>query len=203
MPFLIATLFALALGPVLYAWARRRPGLAEIADRVVLALVVILVLLEFVPHAWNEGGLPSLAFAVLGLFGPNALERAFSRHQRQAHVAAIALAVFGLTLHTLADGAVVADAAHGWGLPAAVVLHTLPIGAGVWWLLAPDFGHRVASVVLIAMGVGTVIGYLIGLSLEAMLGTRHWGWFEAFVAGVILHALFGRPHLHGASGHTH
>jgi len=36
-----------------------------------------------------------------------------------------------------------------------------------------------------------------------MLGTRHWVWFEAFVAGVILHALFGRPHLRDADRHTH
>ena len=55
MPFLIATLFALALGPVLYAWARRRPGLAEIADRVVLGLVVILV-----PVSYTHLTLPTI-----------------------------------------------------------------------------------------------------------------------------------------------
>lgn len=197
MPYLLATLAAMAAGPLLYAWARRRPPLARTADHVVLTLIVLLVLLAFLPHAWQHGGWLILPFLLLGLFGPDAVERLSHRHRRHAHVAAVALAVAGLILHTLADGAVLATEADVWGLQAAIVLHSLPIGAGLWWLLAPDFGVRIATAALLLMALGTVLGFFVGLSLEALLGERYWSGFESFVAGAILHALFGRPHLDG------
>lgn len=203
MPFLLATMAALIAGPILYAWARRQPRAGRLTDRVVLVLVALLVVLEFIPHAWREGGPLSLVFVAVGLFGPNAVEKVFHRYQREAHLAAIILAVSGLMLHSIADGAVIADADLGWALPSAVILHTLPIGAGIWWLLAPDFGSRIAAIVLAGMGICTVVGYFVGLSLEAMVGARYWTWFEAVVAGAILHALFGRPHLHAEHEHSH
>src|SRR3546814_18717777 len=45
------------------------------------------------------------------------------------------------------------------------------------------------------MCAGTVVGYVFGPTLGAALGATGWAWFQALVAGTILHVVFGRPHI--------
>jgi uncharacterized membrane protein YraQ (UPF0718 family) len=90
-----------------------------------------------------------------------------------------------------------------WALPLAIVLHSIPVGMAVWWLLAPHFGATLPVVALAAMALGTVVGYRFGAPINALLGAEAWAWFQSFVAGTILHVIFGRPHLHGAEDPTH
>lgn len=197
-PFLVATLCALAAGPALYAAARSRPGMLAFLDGFVLVSIAGLVVLEVVPGTFLQGGAWSLAFLLGGLFGPTLLERAFRNAEREAHIAALALAICGLVFHALADGVVLAPTAgQDWALPAAVVVHSIPVGMAVWWLLAPHFGTWPPLLALAAMGVGTVAGYRYGVSLSGMLSAQAWAWFQSLVAGTILHVIFGRPHLHG------
>src|SRR5690349_21445314 len=160
MPFLLATLAALAAGPALYAAARSSARTLAFLDGFVLVSIAGLVVLEVVPGTFTEGGPWSLAFLLAGLFGPTLLERAFRQAERQAHIAALALAVVGLVFHALADGVVLAPGGGtDWALPAAVVVHSIPVGMAVWWLLAPNFGFGPPLVALLAMGAGTVAGY--------------------------------------------
>lgn len=196
--FLLATLIALAAGPVLYAAARANPRTLAFLDGFVLVSIAGLVVLEVVPGTFLQGGAWSLAFLLAGLFGPTLLERAFRNAERQAHIAALALAVVGLVLHALVDGVVLVPAAgQDWALPAAVVVHSIPVGMAVWWLLAPHFGRGPPLLALLAMIAGTVAGYRYGPSLNALLSDQAWAWFQSLVAGTILHVIFGRPHLHG------
>lgn len=197
--FLVLTLLALAAGPSLYAAAQRGPHMLAFLDGFVLISIAGLVVLEVVPGTFIEGGPWSLAFLLGGLFGPTLLERSFHRAGRQAHIGALALAICGLVLHTLADGAVLAPKdGTDWALPAAVVLHSIPVGMAVWWLLAPSFGPWPPTLALGAMALGTVVGYRYGVSLSGMMGQEAWAWFQSLVAGTILHVIFGRPHLNGA-----
>lgn len=197
--FLFATLLALAAGPVLFAAARRSARTLAFLDGFVLVSIAGLVILEVVPGTFMEGGPWSLAFLVAGLFGPTLLERLFRRAERETHIGALALAVCGLVFHALADGVVLAPgAATDWALPAAVVVHSIPVGMAVWWLLAPHFGAWPPVLALLAMGAGTVTGYHYGAPLNEMLSAQAWAWFQSLVAGTILHVIFGRPHLHGA-----
>lgn len=195
--FLIATLLALAAGPLLYAVARREPRALGFLDGFLLISISGLVLLEVVPEAVLSGGPWSVVFLVAGLFGPTLLERAFRRAEREAHILALALAVAGLILHALADGVVLSPAEGDWALPLAVALHSLPVGMAVWWLLAPHFGVAPPLLALAAMGAGTIAGWRYGVPLEAILGGPAWSWLQSLVAGSILHVVFGRPHLHG------
>src|SRR3546814_4970293 len=39
------------------------------------------------------------------------------------------------------------------------------------------------------------------LTLGAALGATGWAWFQALVAGTILHVVFGRPHIDPDAGH--
>jgi uncharacterized membrane protein YraQ (UPF0718 family) len=201
--FLLGTLIALAAGPALYAAARSRPGMLAFLDGFVLASIAGLVVLEVVPGTFTQGGAWSFAFLLAGLFGPTLLERAFRHAEREAHIAALVLAVAGLVFHALADGVALAGPPGDWALPAAVVLHSVPVGMAVWWLLAPNFGYGPPLLALLAMAIGTIAGYRYGVSLNEMLSAQAWAWFQSLVAGTILHVIFGRPHLHDAAEDPH
>jgi zinc transporter ZupT len=201
--FLLATLLALAAGPVLYAAARRNARALAFLDGFVLVSIAGLVLLEVVPDTFVHGGTWSLAFLLAGVFGPTLLESRFRRLERQAHIGALALAVLGLVVHALADGVVLAPAGGDWALPLAVVLHSIPVGMAAWWLLAPSFGAGPPLFALLAMGGGTIAGYHYGTALSELLSAQAWAWFQSLVAGSILHVVFGRPHLHGAEDESH
>lgn len=204
-PFLLATLLALAAGPLLYTVARRQASLLSFLDGFVMVSIAGLVGLEVVPGTFTAGGGWSLAFLALGLFGPTLLERGFRAVEREAHIATLVLAIIGLVLHALADGTVLApgtsEGLDDWALPLSVVLHSLPVGMAVWWLLAPGFGVWPPTLTLLAMGLGTVSGYYFGVSISDLLGTQAWAWFQSLVAGSILHVVFGRPHLHQHDEH--
>lgn len=195
---LIATLTALLCGPLLYAVARHRAGVLAFLDGFVLVSIAGLVLLEVVPGAFGEGGAWSLAFLVLGAIGPNLLERALHHARREAHIATLGLAVLGLLLHSVADGAALspnADHDAHEALALAVVVHSVPVGLVVWWIMAPVFGPLWPALTIAAMCCGTVAGFVFGIELNEVLGAQAFAWFEALVAGSILHVVFGRPHL--------
>ncbi|HUS23768.1 MAG TPA: hypothetical protein VM369_02380 [Candidatus Binatia bacterium] len=199
MAFLAATVAMLGAGPWLVALTRPRPRLARAVDAFVLAGIAALVAFEVLPEAWRAAGPFVLLCLVAGLFGPTVIERGVHSARRAAHIGTLALAIAGLVLHVLADGAVLAAAA-GWALPLAVVLHTLPVGMAVWWLLEPHFGARVPTAALLLMALGTIAGYALGISLGDGIGERTWACFQALIAGSLLHVAYGRPHL---AAHPH
>lgn len=198
LAFLLATLLALAAGPALYAFGRHNARMLAFLDGFVLISIAGLVVLEVVPGTFTQGGPWTVAFLAAGLFGPTLLERLFRNAERATHIGALGFAVCGLVFHALGDGVVLAPGSVDWALPAAVVVHSIPVGMAVWWLLAPTFGAGPPLVALIAMAAGTLAGYFYGEALSATLGQTAWAWFQSLIAGTILHVIFGRPHLHGA-----
>lgn len=202
---LVLTIAALLSGPLLYAAARGRPALTRWLDRFVLAAVAALVLIEVLPGVFSGGGWIAALFLAAGLLGPTAVEHLLSRARREAHLAALILAVAGLVLHSLGDGAALSPASGhaSLALGTAVALHSVPVGLLVWWLIAPVFGARLAMAALVVMCGGTIAGYALGVPLSDLLGERGWEWLQALVAGTILHVAFGRPHLQDGHGHAH
>lgn len=200
---LLATLTALMSGPLLYALARRRPAFLAFLDGFVLVSIAGLVLLEVLPGAYGEGGAWSLAFVALGALGPSLVERTLHEARREAHLATLALAVLGLVLHSVGDG-VALSPGHSHvheALGIAVVVHSVPVGLVVWWVMVPVFGRGLPALTLALMCAATVGGYLFGQELGTVLGTSVFAWFQALVAGSILHVVFGRPHLEEGSEH--
>lgn len=192
---LLATLLALLSGPLLYAATLERPRLQRAIDGFVLISVSVLVLVEALPEAYVRGGAWSFAFVALGLLGPTVVEHALSRARREAHLATLGFALLGLIVHSYGDGTALAPASSSsLGLGAAVALHSVPVGLLVWWLMAPVFGRTAPLLTLLAMCASTVTGYLTGPALSQSLQPQGWAWFQALVAGSILHVVFGRPH---------
>lgn len=203
--FLCGTLVALALGPVLYLVARSRPKIVRALDVFVMISVSLLVAFEVVPGTYVDGGLASVAFLVAGALGPTLMERIGGRIQREAHLAALWFALIGLVLHAFADGAGLApsDNAAGTALGLAVMLHSVPVGLAVWWLVAPVLGPGAAIGVIAAMCAATVAGYGLATGLSDLLGAQALACIQALVAGFIVHVVFGRRHLDHAHDHPH
>lgn len=195
--YLPATLAALACGPALYALARPRPQLRRVFDVAVWVGVLALLAFDTVPEALAVGGLIGAAFFLLGLLGPSALEHGLRNLARETHLLALLIALLGLALHALADGAVLAAVGpEADDLGAAVALHSLPIGLAICWVAIPALGWSRALGVLVVVAAATLLGYAVTPDLEALLGPQAWAWTQMAVAGLLLHALAGRPHAH-------
>lgn len=193
---LAAGVLALLLGPLAYGALTRRGELAAALDGFIFVTIGALVLLEALPEAVAAGGVWAWAFLFGGLFGPTVLERLIHTAARQTHLATLLIGGFGLVLHATADGtALGAGSAHNPLLPVAVILHRLPVGLAVWWLLKPSFGNRTAGAMLALMVIGTVVGFAAGPQVVSAVDSTALAWFQAFVAGSILHVVFNKPHL--------
>ena len=81
-------------------------------------------------------------------------------------------------------------------LALGVILHRLPVGLAIWWLLKPQVGTKWASVVLVAMMTLTAAGYFAGTQLLSQLSLDNTVYLQAFVTGSILHVVLHQPHAH-------
>ena len=193
---LAASLLALLFGPLAYAWLNRQRKLSAVLDGFVFLSIGGIVLLEALPEAVHHGGLLAWIALAVGFFGPSIAERLLHHAARETHLATLLLGGFGLIVHATVDGAALSEPAHtGPGLAIAVILHRLPVGLAIWWLLRPTFGLRVAWMTLGCMLAGTVLGFSLGDTVMAHGTTPLLAVFQAFIAGSILHVVFNKPHL--------
>ena len=195
------SILALLIGPVLLGLARRvdrriQASVLDGVDGFVLCTVGALLIVDVLPETWERSGWPVLLAVALGLVGPTLLERYLHNAARAVHTAALSVGVLGLALHAALDGVVLAQGpdAASEGLALAVLVHRLPEGLTIWWLLSPGYGPRVAGAVLALVAAATATG-LFGAHHVAMLGhSAEVGWVEAFVSGSLLHVVLHRPH---------
>ncbi len=146
----------------------------------------------------EAGGLWVPVAALLGFFVPQVLEHSLARAAARTHSTTLGLAVMGLAIHALFDGAALADpaiqsAGNGSELALAVILHRLPVAITIWALLVPTVGRRFTAIVLTALGVATAMGYAAADTLVAAADLRWLALFQALVAGSLLHVVVHRP----------
>ena len=200
MTLLIASLLALLVGPLVYRAFHRRDAMLALLDGLIFVAITGLVLLFILPDSYENGGWLTLPVAVAGLFGPTLLEGASRRAAKRTHITALVLGLTALILHALIDGTALSETGASGAslLPLAVVIHRLPVGLTIWWLLRPSFGVRSAAGVLGMIAVATITGYAFGPVLIGGLSSHGIAWFQAFVAGSLLHVVFHQPHLTGS-----
>jgi len=191
---LLISIAALGFGPLAYRLAGGRHTFLAVVDGFVFVAIGGLVILSVLPESMAHGGWPTIGFVFLGFAGPTVAEHLFHRAAKRTHVTALALGMLGLCLHAFVDGAALGSAV-GAQLTAAVVLHRLPVGLAIWWLLRPHFGPAFPSIVLGLVAAATGAGYGIGPGFGESLSSQSVAWFQAFVAGSLLHVVFFRPHL--------
>lgn len=194
---LIASVVALALGPPLLRLASDSGWALRLLDGFIYVAIGGLVLLHVLPEAVHHSGWWALLAAGIGMAGPSQIEHRLEKSAKQAHAAALFLACIALGIHGLMDGVALAASgedrlAEGLGL--AVVLHRLPVGLTLWWLIEPAKGARTAALVLVAMAAATVAGFALGGTAAATLDSPAMGLFYALVGGSLLHVVLHRPH---------
>ncbi len=194
--WLAASSAVLLLGPAVVWLAARWRNLLDAVDGFVLIAVGGLVATDALPEAVQKGGWPVVLLAVVGFVGPTLLEVWLHRAARAVHTAALSLGLIGLCLHAGLDGVVLGhthgDAASN--LATAVLLHRLPEGLTIWWLLAPGYGVAFAALVLACVAAATAGGMYAADSLAFLHSSGGMGWTEALVAGSLLHVVVHRPH---------
>lgn len=199
--FLLAAGIASLLGPLAFFLLRDRQGPFRFLDGFVMLAVPGLVFLHVVPES-VEARDPLLAAAlIVGLLAPGTLERITRDVKHRTDQLALVLGVSGLGLHAILEGAAVATFSGGQdlGLGLAVVIHRLPVGLAVWWLLRDRNGDGIAMGGVIGVVVLTVLGFFGGAPLEALVGGRGIELYTAFVSGTLVHVAFHQIGHHGKS----
>jgi hypothetical protein len=201
MIYLALSTLALIAGPSLFALAARRPATREALEGFILVTIAGIVCLHIAPDAWRTAGLTSVVMGTLGLLFPSVLEGVFRQALARAHVVVLALAALGITVHAVLDGiallpVVTETTSSGRELAIGVIIHRLPVGMAIWWVVRPQFGTTVAMGTFVLVILTTGLGY--GLGAEAFgTGAVALALFQAFVAGSLIHvALFGITHEH-------
>ncbi len=204
---LIAASVAPALGPALYWLAGRRVTPIAVLDGFVYIALPGLVFLVVFPQAAEIGSWLPVAMLAAGAIGPSLAEKTFRSVAEGAHNLALLLGLSGLALHALIEGAAlrpsVANAETVFLL--AVVLHRLPVGLAIWWLLRPRFGRTAGLAAIAVVVASTAGGYFAGDEATAALSGQAGSLFQAFVAGTLLHVVFHKAPSYkemGAAGRT-
>ena len=194
---LALSIAVLAAGPLLITFVQRFSPVLLALDGFVLVAVGGLVLADVIPHALAHGGGVAVPIVLLGLLGPAFLEKGLHRAAHHVHTAALLLGLTGLMLHAGIDGVALSGAQGpdiSENLAIAVLLHRLPEGLTIWWLLRPVYGARVALGTLALVAGATAAGMtLAGHDGIAASGTL-LALIEALVGGSLLHVVIHRPH---------
>lgn len=192
---LVISLVALVAGPLLLGAARRRLAVEQGLGALTLVAIVGLLVAHVVPDSVAIAGWPAAVAAVLGLLVIVLFDRALheSEHGRTRRIFHL-FALVGLTVHALLDGTAIAlgheHAPHEARLLAiAVLLHRLPVGLAIWWIVRPLRGTLAAAGVLAIEGLATIVGALAAAPFIAQASPTSLATLQAFMAGVLLHVI--------------
>ncbi|ASF16495.1 metal transporter [Shewanella sp. LC6] len=197
MLYLLASCLALLIGPLFYRYFASGSGLQKGLDGFIFVSLGGLVLIHILPELLEHGGLLAIVFVVLGLWGPTASERLFHRYSEITHNFALFLGISGLLLHTITDGSAMVLAQNEGNsilLALGVILHRLPVGFAIWWILKPHLGARWTLVIFGAIMLFTSIGYFASEQLLSHMSIDKTVYLQAFVTGSILHVVLHQPH---------
>jgi len=197
---LLLSLLTLFAGPLLFQWLSDSGHIARAVDRIIVALLIGLVVLLLVPDVLEPMGWSALVLVLIGYALPSLLERTIRRAAETLHLLSLYVAMAGLLLHAVLDGAGLAGSALTAepGLAAAIILHRFGVGLMLWLIIQPVFGARVAWLTLFAMAAATIVGFEFSERLLPWAGERFIVAVQAVIIGTILHSLVFRGHVHGA-----
>lgn len=208
MGWLIAVSAAPAAGPLLYALLHEHPAAVRLVDGFVYLAVPLLVAWQVVPHAWEERSVVALVAVGVGFLVPAVVERVSHALERHTDHVALVVGLSGLLLHGVLEGAGFAPTTGGVpvAFALAVILHRIPVGLVVWWLIRPRYGRLAAATGVGLVVVTTLAGYAVGMEVLGDVHGTGVQLYQAFVSGSLVHVVFhqGRhDHTHDGHGHPH
>ncbi|MDX1493112.1 MAG: hypothetical protein R3253_03490 [Longimicrobiales bacterium] len=212
MAYLFAAMLAPVLGPVLYRLLHPHPRAVGLVDGFVYIAVPVLVAWQVLPHAWQEQSVVPLVAVVVGFLLPALVEQASHALAEQTDNLAMVVGISGLALHAGLEGAAFAPGAGAdTAFALAVILHRIPVGLVVWWLVRPRFGQGAAALGVASLVFATAAGWGLGSEILTEAHASGAELFQIFVSGSLVHVVYhqGRhDHDHsgghiGSDGHRH
>lgn len=199
---LLLSIISLFIGPILYQWMRRGGFVAKAFDKLIIAVLILLMALFLIPESWAALGYWSMALILAGYLAPGLLEQLIKKAAHTLHLASMILALAGLALHAMLDGAALnaGDGAMASNLSLAIVIHRFGVGMMIWMMVQPLFGRKAAFGLLGFVSLATVGGFMLSDSLLGLEGGHTMSVIQALIIGMIVHSLVHRSH--GAS-HKH
>ena len=182
-----SALLAPVIGALLYGWLHNRPGVVRFLDSFMYLAVPALVAWQMVPGAWAEAGILALLVMAVGLGVPALIERVSHALAPYTDNLALLGGLSGLGLHALLEGAALSP--NEASVSAVVVLHRIPVGLAIWWMVRPRHGFWLAALGIGAIAVATLVGYAVGAELLDDQGSG-MELYQAFVGGSLLHVVF-------------
>lgn len=195
----IASISMLALAPILYKIASHFQVFWSYTHKILVSTVTSLVVLHLLPESIRTAGWLTLIAAFAGLWLPPLLERLWSSKAHKVHLTSLLIAIVGLAIHGMMDGAALSspqfllagNQANSIVLKWAVILHRLPAALLIWSLFYPKKGAYLPCFLLVILGIATVLGYSLGAQfLESLNDVRYYYHFQALVSGSLLHIAF-------------
>lgn len=193
---LLLSIISLFIGPILYQWLCQGGFVAKAFDSLIIAVLIVLMAFLLIPESWEALGYWSIALILAGYLLPGFLEQLIKKAAHTFHLVSLVLALVGLALHAMLDGAVL-TVGHGAvtsNLSLAIVLHRFGVGMMLWMMVQPVFGKRAAYAVLGFVSLATLCGYLLS---ELVLGVEEdyiLSAIQALIIGMIVHSLIHRSH---------
>lgn len=202
---LLLSLITLFAGPLLFQWVASTHPLAKTLDRVIVVILVVLVIVLLIPDIIQPLGWSAALFLFVGYLLPSLLERVIRRAAETLHLLSLYVALIGLLLHAVLDGAGLAgsELRHSGGLAAAIILHRFGMGLMLWLIMQPVFGNRIAWATLFAMAAATIVGFEFSERLLPYAGDTTIAVVQGVIVGTIIHSLVHRGHVQGGHGHQH
>lgn len=193
---ILIALLAYLIGPLIYQLFRSKHSVLSALDGMLFVVIAAFCLSIFAVEVTEVSFLPGVLLFLVGIFVPNFLEKTFHSQKRNIHNIFILLSVLAFYGHVYLEMQVLADVEYIDSLDLGILLHRIPIGLLIWWLVFPRFGLKVASCAIAGVIAFNLLGYFLPLSLSS------YAYLEIFVAGAILHVVLfsfhGLPKIAGA-----
>ena len=208
-------------GVLLYIWLRTNKRFIRLIDKSMYIIIPALLIWTVIPHAWEAHQWRALLVFAAGAAFPVVFESLFSGARRQTEKVALLTGIAGLFFHAfLEGGAIVPDSIN---ITAAATAHRIPVGLLIWYLLAPRYGNRIASLGIGGLIAVTIAGFVLATMFFETGHVEHAGhvdhgheehvhsdqalFFQVFVGGTLLHVIFHKPRTYDESdahdGHLH
>ncbi len=191
MTLFILSLVPLLAGPFVVRSLQAVPSAVRGLDAFVLVSVGGIVLVHVFPASIAAGGFAVLVAIVVGLTIPLLADRTMMHGKGRVRGATLAAGLAALAVHGILDGVALAAPVGGVDrssmLAIAVVLHRLPVGLAVWWLVRPRLGTWGAVAVVAVLAAASCSGFAFSLAWPVVFDSRWWFIIQALLMGTLLH----------------
>ena len=195
---LLLSLITLFAGPLLYQRMSNARQLAGRLEWLIVVVLIALVILLLVPDILEPLGMSAFGLILIGYVLPGLLEKLIKKAAEGLHLASLVLALIGLMMHALLDGAGLAgsEMQATSGLAMAIILHRFGVGLMLWLIMEPAFGARIAWLTLISIAAVTIIGFEFSERFLPYADDGLIAGVQAVIIGTIIHGLVHRGHVH-------